>query len=429
MEENSVKKKRPRHRSGRRHQGARPAAPKVQIDYEAELQKEIPETGFENMDLSTEILHAVARMGFTETTEIQKKTIPLMMEGHDLIAIAPTGTGKTVAFGIPMLEYVNLSDPVIQEVVLAPTRELALQIGQEMEKLAFLIEGVRIAVLYGGQPIKKQIAELQKNPQIVIATPGRMLDHISRGTASLLNVHTFVLDEADEMLKMGFVEDVCKIMDRVPKSRQLVMFSATTNQDVLTVSWKYQHEPVQITVEAKEESKPQIDQYVIAAERENKEDRLLYLLDSGEYSRVMVFTNTKLYCDRVYSALTRAGYDAHALHGDIPQGTRTKLMRDFKAGRFPILVSTDVAARGIDVFDVEAVINYDLPSENEYYLHRIGRTGRAKRTGAAFTLMSFADSVRMDEIRRYMKCDPESLSFDENGVLRRADGQAFFENI
>ena len=392
-------------------------------------QKKTPETGFEAMDLSDEILKAVAKMGFTRATPVQEKTIPVMMEGHDVIAIAPTGTGKTCAFGIPMLEYISLTDTRIQEVVLAPTRELALQIGEEMQKLAAFIPEVRIAVLYGGQPISKQLNQLKKKPQIIVATPGRMLDHMQRGTARLGAVHTLVIDEADEMLKMGFVKDVCKIIEAIPPARQFVMFSATTNQDVLTISWKYQHEPIEITIPATKENKPKITQYVIPAAREEKYERLLYLLDADVYGRIMIFTNTKDMCRRLSERLNKAGYDTEALHGDIPQSKRNQVMTGFKRGKFPILVCTDVAARGIDVDDVEAVINYDLPNENEYYLHRIGRTGRARKHGVAFTLLSFSESVRLDEILKYMGSQPAYLKFDSMGVLSREDGQPFFENV
>ena len=384
---------------------------------------------FSTLDLSGEVLDAVAKMGFTSMTPVQEKTIPVMMEGHDIIAIAPTGTGKTVAFGIPMLEYINLKDSRIQEVVLAPTRELAVQIGEELQKLAAFIPEVRICVLYGGQPIARQLGKLKQKPQIVVATPGRMLDHMHRGTANLSAVHTLVLDEADEMLNMGFVKDVCHIIDKIPPARQFVMFSATTNQDVMTVSWKYQHDPVEITIAATKENRPQITQYVVPAERENKYERLLYLLDADEYCRVMIFVNTKDMARWLSERLNKAGYDTQALHGDIPQSKRSTVMADFKKGRFPILVCTDVAARGIDVFDVEAVINYDLPNENEYYLHRIGRTGRARRHGVAFTLLSFAESVRMDEILKYMQTTPTKLQFDENEVLCREDGTPFFKNV
>lgn len=380
------------------------------------------------MDLSREILQAVADMGFTEPSTVQAKTIPLMMEGLDINAIAPTGTGKTCAFGIPMLEYVQLKDSRVQEVVLAPTRELALQIGEELTHLARFIKGVRIAVLYGGQSISKQISLLKRRPQIVIATPGRLLDHMQRRNISLDAVHTMVLDEADEMLNMGFVKDVTKIIEATPADRQLVLFSATTNQDVLTIAWKYQHEPVEVVVEATKEDRPQITQYVIATEQNEKIDHLMYLLDADVYHRVMIFCNTKFMTDKLTSRLCKEGYDAQCLHGDIPQAKRNVVMNDFKRGRFPILVSTDVAARGIDVDDVEAVINFDLPNENEYYLHRIGRTGRAHKHGVSFSLVTFRESVRMDEILKYMLTAPTPLHF-EDGILKNAEGEPFFDHI
>ena len=387
------------------------------------------QTGFEALDLSDEVLKAVKKMGFTSTTPVQAKTIPLMMEGHDIIAIAPTGTGKTCAFGIPMLEYISLTDSRIQELVLAPTRELAVQIGEELQKLAAFIPEIRIAVLYGGQPISRQMSQLKRRPQIVVATPGRMLDHMHRGTARLDAVHTLVIDEADEMLKMGFIKDVSRIIEAVPPTRQFVLFSATTNQDVLTISWKYQHDPIEITIEATKENRPQIAQYVIPTTREEKYERLLYLLDADVYGRVMIFTNTKDMARRLSERLNKAGYQSEALHGDIPQSKRNQVMTGFKRGKFPILVCTDVAARGIDVDDVEAVINYDLPTENEYYIHRIGRTGRARKHGVAFTLLCFSESVRMDEILKYVAAKPTYLKFDEMGVLRNEEGKAFFDNI
>ena len=387
------------------------------------------QTGFEALDLSDEVLKAVKKMGFTSTTPVQAKTIPLMMEGHDIIAIAPTGTGKTCAFGIPMLEYISLTDSRIQELVLAPTRELAVQIGEELQKLAAFIPEIRIAVLYGGQPISRQMSQLKRRPQIVVATPGRMLDHMHRGTARLDAVHTLVIDEADEMLKMGFIKDVSRIIEAVPPTRQFVLFSATTNQDVLTISWKYQHDPIEITIEATKENRPQIAQYVIPTTREEKYERLLYLLDADVYGRVMIFTNTKDMARRLSERLNKAGYQSEALHGDIPQSKRNQVMTGFKRGKFPVLVCTDVAARGIDVDDVEAVINYDLPTENEYYIHRIGRTGRARKHGVAFTLLCFSESVRLDEILKYVAAKPTYLKFDEMGVLRNEEGKAFFDNI
>ena len=387
------------------------------------------ENGFLALDVSKEVLKALTRMGITTPTRIQQETIPPMMAGHDIIGIAPTGTGKTIAFGIPMLEYISLKETRVQELVLAPTRELALQIVQELSDLARFIPEIKVVALYGGQPMSRQITQLKRNPQIVVATPGRLLDMVARGHVRLDRVHTMVLDEADEMLKMGFVKDVTRIIEMAPAGRQLVMFSATTNADVMTISWKYQHEPIEITVEATRENRPQITQYTMVVGREEKTGALQYLLDSDEYERVMVFVNTKFMTQRVCDRLKKQGYRAEALHGDIRQSQRTRIMNDFKRGKFPILVSTDVAARGIDVDDVEAVINYDLPNEDEYYLHRIGRTGRARKHGVAFTMMTYQESVRMDEILRYMQTRPTPLHFDNSKVLRREDGEAFFEHI
>jgi len=389
---------------------------------------ETTQATFESMDLSKEIMLAIKDMGFTTPSTVQARTIPLMMDGVDINAIAPTGTGKTCAFGIPMLEYVQLQDECIQEVVLAPTRELALQIGDELTKLAKYIKGCRIAVLYGGQPIPKQLAALKRKPQIIVATPGRLLDHMNRGNIKLNHVHTMVLDEADEMLNMGFVKDVTKIIEATPKERQLVLFSATMHQEVLTIAWKYQNDPVEITVEATKEDRPQIAQYVIATEQPKKIDNLLYLLDADVYQRIMIFCNTKFMTDRLTSKLKKEGYSAECLHGDIPQSKRNVVMSDFRKGKFAILVATDVAARGIDVDDVEAVINFDLPEENEYYLHRIGRTGRAHKHGVSFSLVTFRESVRMDEILKYMIAKPLPLHFEDD-VLRNEDGTPFFDNI
>lgn len=385
-------------------------------------------TSFEEMDLSKEVLRAIKDMGFTTPSTVQAKTIPLMMSGADVNAIAPTGTGKTCAFGIPMLEYVQLNEPEVQEVVLAPTRELALQIGDELTKLAKYIKGCRIAVLYGGQPIPKQLAALKRKPQILVATPGRLLDHMNRGNVHLNAVHTMVLDEADEMLNMGFVKDVTRIIEATPDERQMVLFSATTNQDVLMIAWKYQHDPIEVTVEATKQDRPQIAQYVISTEQNKKIDHLLYLLDADVYQRVMIFCNTKFMTDRLTERLKKEGYQAECIHGDVKQSQRNVVMNDFRRGKFPILIATDVAARGIDVDDVEAVINFDLPAENEYYLHRIGRTGRAHKHGVSFSLVTFQESVRMDEILKYMIAKPLPLHF-EDGILRNEDGTPFFDNI
>jgi ATP-dependent RNA helicase DeaD len=390
---------------------------------------EIPQA-FTGLNISQEVLRAIAHMGFSEVTPVQQECIPRMMAGEDIIGIAPTGTGKTCAFGIPMLEYISLTDTRVQELVLCPTRELAQQIAEELTQLARYIPEIRIAVIYGGQNMTKQLAQLRRQPQILVATPGRLLDHMQRGNISLADVHTMVLDEADEMLKMGFVKDVSKIIESTPPDRQLVMFSATTNPDVMTIAWKYQQNPAEIVIPATEESKPDITQYVIDSDRARKYDHLLYLLDSDQYKRVMVFCNTKDMTGRLCARLQKAGYSADCLHGDIPQTKRNRVMSDFRKGRFEILVATDVAARGIDVDDVEAVMNYDIPDKNEYYLHRIGRTGRAKRAGVSFSFISFVDGVRLDEILKYVDAEPIALAFDSFGTLRyKESGEPFFEHI
>ena len=384
---------------------------------------------FADADISVEVQRAIEKMGISEMTPVQQQTLPLMMEGRDVIGIAPTGTGKTLAFGVPMLEYVNLKDGRVQELVLAPTRELSLQIAEELRNLSRFIEGIRIAVIYGGQPIARQISELKRSPQIVVATPGRLLDHMNRGNIRLDAVHTMVLDEADEMLNMGFVKDVTKIIEATPTERQLVLFSATTNQDVMTIAWKYQQDPVEVNIPATKENRPQITQYVIETPREAKYENLLYLLDSDEYQRVMVFVNTKDMTQRLCKRLQDAGYPAECLHGDMRQSARNQVMQQYRKGKFQILLATDVAARGIDVDDVEAVINYDLPNENEYYLHRIGRTGRAKKHGVAFTLMTYSESVRLDEILKYIMAKPVPLKFNDMGILVDAEGKPFFANM
>ena len=389
-----------------------------------------PQNPLVAMGISDEVVRAFDWMQFKTLTSIQQKCIPLMMEGHDIIAIAPTGTGKTLGFGIPMLEYVNLDDPSVQEIVLAPTRELAQQIADELTSLAHFIKGLKIAVIYGGQPFGKQMNALAKKPQVLVATPGRLLDHMERGNIRLGAVHTMVLDEADEMLKMGFIQDVEKIIESADPNRQLVMFSATTNQDVMTVSWKYQHDPIEIVVQAEAEDKPNITQYIIESDQKQKYDHLLYLLDSDQYKRVMIFCNTKGMTARLCERLQKAGYSAESLHGDVRQSQRDKVMAGFRKGEFEILVATDVAARGIDVDDVEAVFNYDLPDKQEFYVHRIGRTGRAKRAGVSFSFVSFRDSIRMDEILKYIRTTPVTLVFDEFGTLcYKEDGRPFLDQM
>ncbi len=374
---------------------------------------------FDELGLSEQTRKALLKMGFAEPTEVQRKTIPLMMDGYDMIAKAPTGTGKTCAFGIPLLECLDMECRDIQAVVVCPTRELCVQITQELRDLAVYRPDVRIVSLYGGQPMGKQLDALKKKPHIVVATPGRLLDHMKRGTAYIGNVYTAVLDEADEMLKMGFIRDVRRILGETPADTQVVMFSATMSREVMDVAWEYQKDAVEITVAASGDNRPKIAQFVMNASGDARVKEMGRLIDTLGLHRVMVFCNTKSTVRWLDLKLRREGRSVDCLHGDIPQSQRNRVMAAYRCGEFEIMVATDVAARGIDVDDVEAVFNFDIPEENEYYLHRIGRTGRAKRLGAAFTFMSTSipqdDTYRLRDIKKYTHSDILSIVWDESG--------------
>lgn len=378
--------------------------------------------GFEALHLQPETEKALQKMGFTAPTPIQEQTIPVMTEGRDVIAKAPTGTGKTCAFGIPLIECLDTSLTNLQAVVICPTRELCLQITDDLKRLAAFRPDVRIVAVYGGQPMPKQINALKKNPHIVVATPGRLLDHMERGNIWLGDVYTAVLDEADEMLKMGFIKDVRRILNATPADTQVVMFSATISREVMDVAWEYQHNAVEITVESAGDNRPKIDQYSLEVASGDRFETMLALIDKMDYRRVMVFANRKTTVQALGRRLQKMGRSADCLHGDIGQGQRNHVMRGFREGKFEILVATDVAARGIDVDDVEAVFNYDVPDENEYYLHRIGRTGRARRRGAAFTFVGDTDAFRMRDIKKYTHSDILPLTIDENGTFLTPDG-------
>ena len=375
-------------------------------------------TRYDQMGLSAELMRAIDQKGYVEATPIQAGAIPHFMEWRDVIAKAPTGTGKTFAFGIPMVEH---TDPAVSDVtglVLAPTRELAIQIRDELRDLCAFKEGVRVVCLYGGQPIGKQIDQLKKRPQIVVATPGRLMDHMKRRTVRLDKVETVVLDEADRMLDMGFVRDVTHILDTMPQRKNLGMFSATISREVLDISWVYQREPVEITVQADQENRPDIAQYRLDVERGEKADIMAWLLEMGDYERVIAFCNTKNMTDRLAGLLEMRGVACEAIHGDITQSLRERTLQKFRDGKLRVLAATDVAARGLDIDDVDAVFNYDVPDENEYYIHRIGRTGRAKRHGVAFSLVStVAEGLRLDDIVKSTGSQIRTVYFNEKGDL------------
>jgi len=373
---------------------------------------------FKDLGLSESMLKALEKKGYGYPTTIQQLAIPEFMQWKDVIAKAPTGTGKTFAFGIPMIEHIDPECQDVQGLILAPTRELALQIGDELRGLLTYYQGIRVAVLYGGAGIGGQIKQLEKKPQIVVATPGRLMDHYNRKTVRLDKIQTVVLDEADRMLDMGFFKDVTRIIDKVKNRRNLGLFSATISQEVMTVSWMYQRDEVEITVEPKQEDRPDIDQYSITVTPLEKAETTLRLIRSQGYERVMIFCNTKHMCQRLCDDFQRAGADCECIHGDIRQSQREKTMQRYRDGKLAILIATDVASRGIDVDDVDCVINFDVPEENEYYVHRIGRTGRAKRKGVAWSIVgNFPEKAKLDEIAKFSAYTIRPMVLDADGNL------------
>ena len=358
---------------------------------------------FEEMCLDTRIMRAIAEMGFEQPSPIQAQSIPIAVEGKDMIGQARTGTGKTASFGIPMLQRINPKDKSLQAIVLCPTRELAIQSANEIRKLAKFLHGIKVLPIYGGQEISKQIRSLKGGVQIVIGTPGRVMDHLRRHTLKPQTVDIVVLDEADEMLNMGFREDIETILGQLPEERQTMLFSATMPKPILEIAKRYLHEPEIVKVIQKELTVPKIEQYYYEVNPRKKNEVLSRLLDMYDPSLSLVFCNTKRKVDELVADLKGRGYFAEGLHGDMKQSQRDRVMNGFRNGRTDILVATDVAARGIDVDDVEAVFNYDVPQDDEYYVHRIGRTGRAGREGRAFTLVVGKEIYKLKDIQRYCK--------------------------
>ncbi len=364
-----------------------------------------------------EIIRATQAMGYTEMTEIQQKAIPLMLAGHDMIAKAPTGTGKTVAFGIPILQKAaGFPAGAPKAVVLSPTRELAQQIAQDLTNLAQFLPEIRVVCVYGGAGLEKQQKQLKAGCQIVVATPGRLMAHSRHHALDLSQVTTIVLDEADEMLNMGFYKDVRGIIDLLKSRESLSMFSATISREVLDIGWLYQHNAAEVDVQPVQESSPKIAQYKLLTTGRDKLADLAQIIISKDYKRVMVFCNTKYNTGMLANQLARLHFNVDCLHGDLSQAERNRIMQRFKAGEINVLVATDVAARGIDVSDVDAVINYDVPEENEHYTHRIGRTGRAKREGASYLFYTKDEQKRVDTLLRLTRNtdDCRSVHFDFN---------------
>ena len=371
--------------------------------------------------VAPEILQATQAMGFTEMTEIQEKAIPLMLDGHDMIAKAPTGTGKTVAFGIPILSKVDPASLKPQAVILSPTRELAQQIAQDLQNLAQFLPDIKIVCVYGGAGLDKQQRQLKAGCQIVVATPGRLMDHYRHHAIDVSHVETIVLDEADEMLNMGFYKDVRHIIEMMKARKSLSMFSATISREVMDIGWLYQHNAEEITVQPREESQPKITQYMLETSGRNKLSDLAQIIIGESYKRVMVFCDTKFNTATLANQLARLGFSVDCLHGDLSQKERNQIMQAFRDGKLAILVATDVAARGIDVSDVDAVINYDVPSENEHYTHRIGRTGRAKKEGVSYLFYVPEEKKRVQELLRLTRntdlCTPVHFDFNHEHIV------------
>lgn len=385
-------------------------------------------TTFAELGLSEAVLASVTDMGFTTATPIQAEAIPVLMTGKDIIGQAQTGTGKTAAFGIPLLERMT-PDKYVQGLILCPTRELCLQVADEMKKLSTHSKGVQVVAIYGGDSYERQIKALKSGANIVVGTPGRVIDHIGRNTLKLENLQMVILDEADEMLNMGFREDMENILSGTPEERQTVLFSATMSKDILALTKKFQRNAELIKVTREELTNSSTSQYYLDVKHGAKLEALCRLMDVQQLELALVFCNQKRTVDEVAEKLRDRGYPAEALHGDLPQAARNVVMNRFRNGSLNLLVATDVAARGIDVDDVDAVINFDMPYDPEVYVHRIGRTGRAGRTGKAFSLVSGSDRRRLWDISRYTKVEVDRMPVPTFQDVVRTRRQQFTQRV
>jgi ATP-dependent RNA helicase DeaD len=378
---------------------------------------------FADLGLPPEIQRAVGDQGFEEPTPIQSLAIPLLREGKDVVGQAHTGTGKTAAYGIPIIEAVKPGEKKPQALVVCPTRELAIQVSEELRKLAKYRKGITILPVYGGQPIERQLHALRSGVQVVIATPGRLLDHLDRRSIDLGSVRTVVLDEADEMLDMGFRDDIETILKKIPGPRQTMLFSATMSKEILDLAAKYLHDPRTVQVMHDKLSVPKIEQSYFEVRESGKIDVLSRLLDLHDPRLTLIFANTKRRVDEVVNHLQARGYLAEGLHGDMNQSQRERVMGKFREGRIDILVATDVAARGIDVPAVDLVVNFDVPQDPEYYIHRIGRTGRAGKSGSSFTFVSGKEMWKLRDIQRFarIRIAQQAVPKDHEISLRKAE--------
>lgn len=384
---------------------------------------------FEDLEISEKILRAIKDMGFEEASPIQAQSIPAIFEGTDIVGQAQTGTGKTAAYAIPMLESIDPKEKAVQAIVLCPTRELAIQVADEIRKLAKYMSSIKVLPVYGGQEIVKQIKSLKSGVQIIVGTPGRVMDHMRRKTVKFNNVKMVILDEADEMLDMGFREDMETILTDTPYERQTIMFSATMPKAIMDIAKNFQKDAKVIKVVRKELTVENIEQYYFEVHSKNKGEILSRLIDIYNPKLSVVFCNTKKQVDDLISELKGRGYFADGIHGDMKQIQRDRVMNDFRQGKTEILIATDVAARGIDVDDVDIVFNYDLPQDEEYYVHRIGRTGRAGRSGLAFSFITGKELYKLKDIERYCKTKIKPKQIPTLDDVKSTKLDNLFENI
>lgn len=386
-------------------------------------------TNFASFNLSPLLMKALEDMKFETASPIQQQTIPLLIEGHDLIGQAQTGTGKTAAFSLPILNSLNLAEMSPQALIIAPTRELAIQVAEHMESLGKYLKNLRVSVLCGGQDYRPQLKKLRDGAHIVVGTPGRILDHLDRGTLQLKGLKTFVLDEADEMLRMGFIDDVEKILSKLPEKKQVALFSATMPSRIRQIANRYLVEPMSVEIRMETATVKRVEQRFLFASQAEKPNALLRLLAVEEYQGVIVFVRTKSGTEEVAELLQQQGLRAMAIHGDLTQSLRERIITQFKQGAIDVLIATDVAARGLDVDRVTHVINYDMAHDCETYVHRIGRTGRAGRSGVAILFVLPRESRALNMIERHTRQRIEKIDIPNDHVIQMAKQRQFLNNI
>ena len=384
---------------------------------------------FKELNISENLIRALDELNFKNLTEVQEKSIPVIMNGDDLICQSKTGTGKTACFCIPVIEKIDKNLNKVQTIIVVPTRELAIQITEEIRKFVKYEPGVKTLAIYGGEPIEHQIKAIKKDVKIIVGTPGRILDHIRRRTIKLVNVKTLILDEADEMFDMGFKDDVTKIIKECNVERQTMLFSATMSDEITTLAKRFMNDPEKIVVKDDKLTANEITQFYLELKEKEKNETVVKLIDLYNSNKTVIFTNTKKKADELFENLKRKEYNVELIHGDIDQGQRTRIMKRFKNSEFPILIATDIAARGLDINSLELVINYDVPQELEYYVHRIGRTGRNGNFGKAYTLVTLKEISKLKEIEKFAKIKIEKGKIPTELEVIQAKSQKLIEEV